>query len=642
MKNVSPFILLLCAAILLHSCTSVRTLINNQFPPISTTDQQYNSVETNLEGLKGFNPHIGCSIDKDLVLEHVPKEIKKEAESYNDENFKIQNLELPKIFFDRQGIFSEADFTIISTKYDLEIKGRFSGVTAVSTKSDSLYLRNALSSLKIKSIHIIKKPEIPKKALAKMITPILKNYIENLNGHLFKKPTVIHAGWGDTYKLNFKKMFKDPNSEIIADSTDISRFTKKSSIRIKPNGISIMVELSKEKPETDGLPVTVSVKKRTEAELKDIFETFDKKYDQYWSGAFEPVDDKSLVVVNISKSEIATIFNEALSTPITVKQKIVMPPVSFNQNLEVKRGDINCQKVRTDFSYPDFNGDKCDWSCMKRICVLGRCWKVEDPVCAASRNLCKAKRETARIAHNTARETARIAHQVENEAKVAACNVWRETMDFLALGKFKGDVSADGNAALHFKSFNFNPDLSELNLNYSGDVNVSLKSNLELRPVDLGHIFFCYTNYEKKISSNVSISIPEASSKILISSTKDDKNLLLHIKPDKIFYTAAIDPNPLYTFLFDPQFALKCPISTLLNFVTIGAATATFLGMVKLAPEQELLLLGKVKGSYGINEITIPFKPVVFKINGEQKESLIFWNSKSIQFTYFKPLTINN
>ncbi|NMR33219.1 hypothetical protein HIO71_03240 [Chryseobacterium aquaticum] len=636
MKNLTKIIFSLCIFVLLQSCKPVRAMINNQFPPLSTTDQQYSSIEANFNELKDFNPHIGSSIDKDLILKYLPVEIKNEAESYADENFKIKNIELPKLSFDKQGIFSEADFTILSTKYDIEIRGKFSGVTAVSTKSDSLYLRNALSSLKIKSILFIKKPKIPRKAFAKLVTPLLKKYIENLNGQFLKKPTIVYAGWGDTYKLNFRKMFKDPSLEIIGDSTDISRFTKRSSIRIKPTGISIMVELTKEKPAMNLLPA-IQTKKRTEAELTKIFQMFDQKYDQYWTSVFDPIDDRSLVVTNISKSEISNIFNDALSKPLIVKQKLTIPQISFNQKLEVKRGDIDCQNVRTNFSYPDFNGDTCNWSCMKRICIFGVCKKVEDPICASTRAACRVKRETARIAHQTARETARIAHQIENETKVASCNVWRETMDFLALGRFKGDISAEGNAAIYLKSFNFNFDLSELKLNYSGDVNASLKSNLEFKPVDLGHIFFCYTDYDKKFSSDVGINIPYSTSKISVTSTRDDNNLVLHIKPDKILYNASINPSPLHSLLLDPQFALKCPISKILNLVVIGTAAANFLEMVKLAPEQELLLLGKVNGSYGIDEMQIAFKPITFKINGERKESLIFWNAKSLQFKYLKP-----
>ena len=60
------------------------------------------------------------------------------------------------------------------------------------------------------------------------------------------------------------------------------------------------------------------------------------------------------------------------------------------------------------------------------------------------------------------------------------------------------------------------------------------------------------------------------------------------------------------------------------------------MGLIKLAPEQELILAGKVKGEYGLDEMRVPFKPIVFKINGEEKKSLLFWHDKSIEAKYLK------
>jgi hypothetical protein len=628
MNKFTKLLYLLSASIVLHSCTPLRTIINNEFPPLSTTDQQYVSVERNLSELADFKPHVGLHIDKNLIIQYLPAEIKKAAEAINDENVKVQNLE-PTLSFDKQGVFIEADFSIAIPKYDAEIKGSFKGVSAISTETDSLYLRSALSTLKIKSIKFTKKPKLSKKALANLISPILKNYIENLNGQIFKKPTVIYTGWGETYKLSLKEMFKDPNTEVIADSINISRFIKKSSIRVKSSGVSVMVELIKDKLALD-LSSIATPKTRTDAELTTIFKIFNEKYDSTWLSVFEPIDVKALIATNISKSEISNIFNEALSKQIILKQNFVLPEATFNEKLEVKRGEIDCQKVRTKFEYPDFNGASCNWSCNR---YLG----VEDPVCVASKAACRVRREAERIVWQTSRETARIAHQIENETKVAACDVWRETLDFLALGRFKGDVSGSGKANINLKSFNFNSDLSEISLKYSGGVDAKLKSNLELKPIDLGNIFFCYSNYDKKTSSDIDINIPEVTSKVIINSTREGENLLLSIKLDKVSYNASINPSPIHSLILDPRFQLQCPISNLLNIAVPSLAASKLLGMVKLAPEQELLLLGKVKGSYGIDAIQIPFKPIAFKINGEQKKSLIFWNSKSIQFTYLKP-----
>lgn len=652
-KYLSIFVV----AIVFTSCKPLKTAINNQFPPLSTIDQQYASIERNLGEISDFEPHVGINIDKDIILKYLPTEIKNEAESIDDENIIIQNIE-PKVSLDRQGILIEADFSILIPKNDveikilnenakikipkesIEIKGYLNGLTAVSTKSDSLYLRSAVNSLKVKSIKFTKKPKLPNETLAKLISPILKNYIENLNGTFLKKPTTIYTGWGETYKVSLKKMFKDPNTEVIADSLTATRFIKKSCIRIKSNGISVMIQLMKDKPIKD-TSTTPTITQKTNPELTKIFNAFNEKYDSTWISIFEPIDIKHLAVTNISKSEISKILNETLSKQIILKQNFIIPEATFNEKLEVKKEDIDCQKVRTDFNYPNFNGDSCDWDCMHTIkvgiCPFCKKVRLEDPPCAASRRVCRIRVEAERIAWQTARETARIARQVQNEAKVAACNVWREATGILALGRFKGDVSGSGKATINLRSFNFNSDLSEIMLKYSGGVDAKLRANLELKPIDLGNIFFCFTNYDKKISSNINVDIPEVTSKILITPRQEGEDLFLNIKVDKVRYNASINPSPLHSLLLDPEFQLKCPISNLLNLVTVGIGAGKFLGMVKLAPEHELLLLGKVSGSYGIDAIEIPFKPITFKINGEEKKSLIFWKNKSFQFAYFKP-----
>ncbi|WP_345990277.1 hypothetical protein AAEU33_21500 [Chryseobacterium sp. Chry.R1] len=147
--------------------------MNKKFPPVSTIDQQYTSVEKNLSELTDFSPHIGVNIDRDIILQYLPPEIKKAAEAINDENILVQNV-TPKLSFDKQGIFVEADFSVRFPKYSIEATGNFKGVTAVSTKSDSLYLRSALTSLKIESIKFLKHPKISQKVLAKLLSPFLK------------------------------------------------------------------------------------------------------------------------------------------------------------------------------------------------------------------------------------------------------------------------------------------------------------------------------------------------------------------------------------------------------------------------------------------------------------------------------------
>lgn len=638
MKNFVKCFLIICIATGIHSCKSTKNLVNNQFPPLSTTDQQYTSVERNLLEMEAINPHLGLHIDKDIILEYLPAEIKKAAEKVNDEKIVIHKL-VPKVSFDKQGIFIDTDFFITIPELKIEIKGNFIGATAVSTQSDSLYLRSALSSLKLESIKYTKKLKLPKKALAKLLVPIFKNYIENLNGQIFKAPTVVYTGWGETYKLSLKKMFRDPNTEVIADSLEATRFTKKNAIRIKSNGVSVLVELAKTKPSTEP-SISNLAKSKTNSELNKIFKTYDERFDMLWLSTFEPIDVKTSFTANISKAEIAAIFNEALSKPITLKQNFTIPNITFNQKLEVKSSDVDCQKTRKPFTYERYNRKSCNWSCR----VSGPFGtSFNDPVCMASRALCNTKEEAKVAADNIRREAELAAHNIANESRVAACNVLREATGFMALGRFKGDLAGNGKALINLNSFLFKEDLSEISLNYSGQVEAKLNSNLELNPVDLGYIFFCYGNYDKKTESNINLNIPTATSKITINSIPEGENLNLNIKLDKVSYEASINPSPLHSLLTDPRFYVQCPISTLILAGGIGAASAKLLGMIKLAPEQELLLMGKAKGQYGVDQMQIPFKPIIFRINqGQDRKAQIFWNTKSIQFTHFKLIPVTN
>lgn len=637
MKNRYKLFLLGTASLLFISCESVRTLVNKQFPPISATDQQYASITDNLRSMDTLNPHIGVYIHKGMVQEYLPDALKKAAENASDQNIVIKSV-TSEILLDKQGILTNADFLIDIPEYHAEIKGTLAGLTAVATRGDTVYLRSALQSLKIKNITFTQKTGLHKRALAKLISPILKHYIDNINGMLFKNPVVFQTNWEKGYSLDPTELFKDPNTEVIAEPKTISRAIKGNAVLITTEGISVLAELTAKKSAPVTLPKTQTAA-ATASQVSKLFAVYNTAFTKKWQRVFEPVPENSAISVQISKAEIAGIFNEALSAPIVLKQQFTLPEMAFNEKLEVKRGDIDCQKVRTNFKYPDFNGASCNWNCMRR--VLGV--RVEDPVCAATRRACRLRVEAERIAWQAARETARIAHQVENEAKVAACNVQREAMDFMSLGKFKGSVSGSGAATVNFNSFRFNEDLSELTLQYSGDVNAKLQSQLELNPTDLGYVFFCYSNYGKNTSSNVSLSIPQATNAIAIGTSRDQENVLLTIKPEKIDYTASINPSPLHSLLSDPRFAVQCPISSLIGAIAAGAAVANFLDMIKLAPEQELLLMGKTKGKYGIDAVTIPFKPIVFRINGsDDKKAFVYWNAHSIQFTHYKADTKNN
>ncbi|WP_345990333.1 hypothetical protein AAEU33_00175 [Chryseobacterium sp. Chry.R1] len=57
MKNyLSKTLSLFSVLLFLGSCTPLKTALNKKFPPVSTIDQQYTSVEKNLSELTDFSP----------------------------------------------------------------------------------------------------------------------------------------------------------------------------------------------------------------------------------------------------------------------------------------------------------------------------------------------------------------------------------------------------------------------------------------------------------------------------------------------------------------------------------------------------------------------------------------------------------
>ena len=88
----------------------------------------------------------------------------------------------------------------------------------------------------------------------------------------------------------------------------------------------------------------------------------------------------------------------------------------------------------------------------------------------------------------------------------------------------------------------------------------------------------------------------------------------------------------------DLKFQVQCPVSKIVGPAAGGAAAAKLAGMIKLAPEQELVLLGTVRGKYEMDALQVPIRPIHFTVSGgQQHQGVIGWKPKSIQFTMLKP-----
>ncbi|CAM3914294.1 hypothetical protein MUGA111182_16940 [Mucilaginibacter galii] len=639
-KNLAIFTGVVLLA-LFYSCKTLEQQVN-QFKPVSTTSQQYLAIEKNLAQLDSMSPHVGAHIDKSFLMEYLPAEIKKNAESINDENLIITKLD-PTVELDQQGVFIRGDFNITLVKYDITIAGEFKGVAATSLEGDSLFLRTALNWLDIQNIKYIKKPGLTKKALVAIIVPALRNFMTTANALFLRKPFAFYVPLKQVYQFDVTRLFKDTALRISATPVELARYNKKSAVKIGSEGITTLIELTNKQPNTPPAP-PAGIASYSPKQLKEKFNEYTKKFEQHWLNNLDTLPKGAAVVAMVRKSELAGLVNQALSNPVTVSRNLLLPPMQVNEKVELEKSKINCQAVRTDFSYPAFNGDACDWNCMRRItigvCPFCRRVRVEDPACAASRRACVIKREAERVIWQTARNAANLAHEAENIAKIGACNIWRSATDFVALGRFKVDAGGSGNGSVNFSSIHLNDDLSKISLQYNGNVNVNFKADLEMTPLDLGHIFLCFARYSKTIRTSIAASIPASSSTLNITPVTQGNNLLLNVQVDPVSYRATMNNGPLEQLFSDVTFRAQCPIfSTLMQAGTIGATVGNFLGVVKLAPEQKLLLTGSASGQYEIKELSIPVKPIVFRINqGEDKQSVISWRTKTIQFAYTKPL----
>jgi hypothetical protein len=612
--------------LILTSSCSVKKYVNDKFPKLTTIDQQYNAIEQNQMYIDSLKPSIGIFVSEDVLLKILPNALKETIENSDSDELIVTSFDT-NVSLKKQAIGIEGDFTITLPEYYAVIKGNMNGTSAVSSLSDSIYIRTAFQSLRIKDITFTQNPGIGKRAVAKLIVPLLKNFIERVNGQYLKEPSVVDASWKESLAFDPKSLSSKGELIVSGDVVNIERNLKQSSVIIGDDGLSIMIELS-DLPQQSFPDDQVVTNNHSQSELNQKFKAYQDQYDQVWQDNFTSVSDSTFMSVTIRKKELASIFNETLSKGIQLRQKIDIEKESFSEDVELEKSNIDCEKVRTKFKFEKFRGESCNWNCTK---VLG---VPVDPICESNKLACKTIRETARIAWQVARETARIAHQAKNELAVAGCKASLELNNFIDIGKFKGSASGSGFGDISLNQFKFDEDLSSISFNLSGNVNLDIKTELELRPQNLGYIFLCHTDYRKVSTSRARARFPKQDLVVNISANQVDDNLELVMNLPEIDYQATITPGPIENYLKDPLLAAKCPIfyALLYSGTAVGTA-ADFVDLIKLSDQQKLILYGTTKSKYQIGSIKQVLRPTSFSIDENQKiDSQIHWGEKSIDF----------
>lgn len=630
MKRLLQISMLTTIAIF-SACKPLVKLVNHYFPPLTTTDQQIASIKQNLSSIDDITPHIGAFIGRDMLEKYLPDEIKKGAQDYSDSTMKIISFE-PELDFRDQAIVTKAKFKMELAEYKAIVEGSMLGLTSVSSSGDSLYFRSAFQTLNLTKIDFTEEPGLPEKALSKLIRPIVANFIDNINGLLLKKPSSIHLAWKESLKVDPKELLQGASTEVISQVSVIDRKVKSSSMLIDKSGVWFVIELGKSGLTPQSLPIAAA---KASSDVRTLFKTFKEKFEERWSSSFEEVAPKKGIVVNIKKSELAGILNESLSQVIKVKSKINSNRQPFSSTVEVEKSKIDCQKVRKPFHYNRYKRASCDWSCLKTItvgiCPVCHVISTDDPICLANRAACNAAEEAKVLVDNARYETEKAAHSVLQESKVAACDVWREANNFAALGKFSGYTEGDGNVMLQFNKFSFSPDLSTIDLEYSGQIGYQLKSKINIQPMDLGYVFLCQFEYSKTTHSKIDIAVPKQQSRLSVVTARNGDHLVIKAGLSPIKYTASISPSPLHEMYKDPKFLGGCSFFYTIIGPSIAAGSLT--GIIDLKPEQELILFGNAKGEYQMEEMTLDIEPIHFKINGIENTSVIEWNSKEIRFS---------
>ena len=681
LKKIGIIISLL---ILLTGCDPVKDIVNKAFPPLNTLDQQYSAVLTNLKTIESIEPQLGIYVDRLILDKYIPsivdRKIKeaKEAEEYKKQDLEVLKFE-PELSFDKQGIFIDAKFHIRSKKEKVETKGKMQGVLTVSVDQEILFVRGAFKTLNVAEVSFDENPSLKDEIAAKLAIDALKGFIDNINGIAFKDAYPIELKWGEATSFNAKELF-DKSVQVASETITISRHYKKGSIKIDKNGISIIAEVSDKPNESIDIEDVSDLQDRniTKPELSKLYKDFSIKFDTSWTSSLDKAHPGSAISIHISKAEMSKILNEALGKPVTLKQTFDTPKILFDEKIQVDRDKIDCQKVRKEFKRERYTrksctfnscseastcrGRDCNFNCLR--CFLGAC--SDDPSCLAREAACAIKnnaelltcngareariaacnlKENAKVAKCNADEEATVAkdnidwnaakakHDFENEAAVAACDAQRELTDFMALGRFKGDINGNGSATIHLTSANVSEDLSNIDLTFASDVQAKIPVDLKIQPYDLGYLFMCISEYRFNKGFKVNVNTPEQVMHLKISGKKEDGDLIIFIQPSPIDYSAQITPNPLTVLLNDSGFISRCTALRTLMGVTVGTVqVATDFGLGN-RKEQTAALTGKIKDKYEIDTMTKIIKPIPVKVNEQLLlKSEIEWGEKSIQF----------
>lgn len=615
-----PLVLLL--TIPLGSCALLRKVADRFYPPVTSVDQQYTSVEQNLQQIQDFTPALGAFVGKDILLEVGTEELVRAIADADQSDVEVRELS-PSLRLVTQGLAVAATFDLVLREEKVRARGNLTGVVALSTDGDRLVLRPAFNTVGISRLERTGGGRIGDRALAAAARALIHSFAENLNGELAARPVVLDLKWEETVHVDLDEMLGGNGTIVAAPVTSISKHLRSSVVRLDEGGLWMMAALADERnsaPEVE-IPSTPSGRRRSVAELNAIYRTFSSEFDARWSSRLDPVDPAARIQVAVAKPEIADLLNRVMDQPITITYDFTIPRTPFDAKVEARKSEVDCQRMREPFRRRRYQRASCGWSCSRY-----------DPICHSTRAACNAREEARVAADNVRHEAERIAHQTLQESRVAGCDVLRETNNFLALGRFTGDLQGTGSVRAELAGACVADGLDRIDLDLGASMQARAAVDLKITPLDIGHVFLCVAPHSTSWSSQLGAVVPRAKRQVALSTTRDGEDLLLTAAFPTLTFDASVTPAPLQSLVSDPGFPVRCAAGNSLIFAGLGLAElATRFGVMD-RPQIAQQLMGRFSQSQEIAPMTIRIKPLEFELgDGRTVSSEVRWGEKAIQ-----------
>jgi len=442
---------------------NLSDLVNDHWPPISTLDQRYHSIEESVSIItkQGFITDVLVSIsESDLKKQALPLIENNRKKIENIKINGISNIKLNDVMisFLPQGITAFLDVQFKIDNLDLTIGVTASGDVAIVPKENGVVLKPALTNLEIKPVSRIKGRWLliknPKDKLLSQLTTILESLLVNINGVAFKNGFHIPFDLSITENFSPKKIKTNKKINITGDDIPLKISLPSLAVYVNESSLNILGSTANQPNVNSAVATSTQVteelllsgfQKLTTAVNTSLFKSFGDEFSL----------KKTTSTVVVRKGMLSSIINKSLNSlniGLSMKDFLTIPKLGAPDNSNKFSQDIAVHDKQTLPSckglYRDFHGEACDNPCSyahiicEKPCNLPDCnksyslpscdygCKWSKPKRCAKEAACKVERETKRAAYDVKKAACKVKREAKRaacDAKIAACKVDRET-----------------------------------------------------------------------------------------------------------------------------------------------------------------------------------------------------------------------